>query len=237
MAKSKEQPSTSLLTYCALVSTLERLDELDEKAAESVRVTLDGMWGALTEPEKESIEANVALFAPKKRLDAPLSSKRHDWRTPGWILGAIREFSGGQITLDPCAAPADIDMVRAAINYRLPEHDGLKESWDVKGLVFVNPPYGRELSEWTGKLTREIDAAERNLECILLVPARTDTRWFRTDIVGRANRILFLTGRLNFDDGPVGAPFPSCLVYYGVNGDRFEQFWKALDVGWIWRWR
>ena len=49
---------------------------------------------------------------------------------------------------------------------------------------------------------------------VLLVPARTDTRWFQNHILHRAE-VRFLPGRLKYEvNGQAGeaAPFPSMIV-------------------------
>lgn len=47
----------------------------------------------------------------------------------------------------------------------------------------------------------------------MLVPSRTDTRWFHKYVYGKAE-IRFIEGRLRFGDGKTSAPFPSMLVIY-----------------------
>ena len=49
---------------------------------------------------------------------------------------------------------------------------------------------------------------------VLLVPSRTDTRWFH-DYALKATEIRFIKGRLTFGDATNSAPFPSCLVIFG----------------------
>lgn len=51
----------------------------------------------------------------------------------------MKDFYGGSINLDPCSN--EYSVVNAETEYRLPEHDGLKESWNYPN-IFVNPPYG-----------------------------------------------------------------------------------------------
>lgn len=48
---------------------------------------------------------------------------------------------------------------------------------------------------------------------VMLVPSRTDTRWFHDYIYGKAE-IRFVKGRLKFGDASMGAPFPSMVVIY-----------------------
>ena len=48
----------------------------------------------------------------------------------------------------------------------------------------------------------------------MLLPARTDTRWFHEYIYGRADEIRFLRGRLKFGGAKNSAPFPSMVVVW-----------------------
>ena len=47
----------------------------------------------------------------------------------------------------------------------------------------------------------------------MLIPARTDTRWFHDYIYHKAE-IRFIRGRLKFNDGKSPAPFPSMVVIF-----------------------
>ena len=77
--------------------------------------------------------------------------------------------------------------------------------------VFCNPPYGREIGKWVKKAYEE-GQKENTLVC-LLIPARTDTKYFHNYIYNKAE-IRFIKGRLHFG-GKDRAPFPSMLVIYG----------------------
>lgn len=48
---------------------------------------------------------------------------------------------------------------------------------------------------------------------VMLIPARTDTRYFHDYIYGKAE-IRFVKGRLKFGDGKSPAPFPSMVVIF-----------------------
>ena len=115
-------------------------------------------------------------------------SQRTNWQTPAALYAELdREF---HFTMDPCPP-----------NYK---QDGLKMKWT--GVVYCNPPYGRMIGNWVRK------AHYSHIEgtiVVLLLPARTDTRWFH-DYLGDAE-LRFIKGRLHFDDrGP--APFPSVIA-------------------------
>ena len=77
--------------------------------------------------------------------------------------------------------------------------------------VFCNPPYGRELPKWVKKCYEE---SLNGSLVVMLIPARTDTRWFHDYIYGKAE-IRFIKGRLRFGNSNVNAPFPSMVVVYG----------------------
>lgn len=78
--------------------------------------------------------------------------------------------------------------------------------------VFCNPPYGRSVAEWVCKCSME--ASRKDTTVVMLLPARTDTRWFQQYILNRAE-VRFLKGRLRFETNGVpgdSAPFPSMIV-------------------------
>lgn len=139
---------------------------------------------------------------------ALLSSNKMDWCTPKDFFDDLnREF---HFVLDAAAT----DKTAKCPEYFTPETDGLSQSWDIGGAVFCNPPYGRESGKWVQKAYKEYLSGVRPI--VLLIPARTDTRYFHEYIYGKSE-IRFIRGRLRFtDDGNAAgpAPFPSMLVIY-----------------------
>ncbi len=89
----------------------------------------------------------------------------------------------------------------------------------------MNPPYGREIGHWVDLLYDEWQAGHVE-EAIALLPARTDTKWIR-----RLRQLprCFIAGRLRFHGAHSGAPFPSVLVYFGDNSERFIDAFR--DIG------
>lgn len=77
--------------------------------------------------------------------------------------------------------------------------------------MFCNPPYGREICKWVEKAYQESKKA--NTLICMLIPARTDTKYFHQYIYGKAE-IRFIQGRLKFGNAKNAAPFPSMLVIY-----------------------
>lgn len=82
------------------------------------------------------------------------------------------------------------------------------------GAVYCNPPYGKEIGLWVKKAYEE---AQKGTTIVMLIPARTDTKYFHEYIYHKAE-IRFVKGRLKFTDEngtPKGtAPFPSMVVIY-----------------------
>lgn len=51
---------------------------------------------------------------------------------------------------------------------------------------------------------------------VMLLPARTDTKWFHEYICGKAE-IRFIEGRLKFGGAENSAPFPSMIIVFRRN--------------------
>lgn len=77
--------------------------------------------------------------------------------------------------------------------------------------VFCNPPYGSQIKKWVEKAYRE--GTKDNTLVVLLIPARTDTKYFHDFILNRSE-IRFVKGRLKFGEGKHSAPFPSMVVIF-----------------------
>lgn len=127
------------------------------------------------------------------------SSETDMWETPKWLFDELdKEF---HFDLDVCAIPENAKCEQ----YFTPETDGLSQEWN--GTVWCNPPYGREIGKWVKK------AAQSNCTVVMLLPARTDTKWFH-DYIYRKAEIRFLKGRLKFGGSQNSAPFPSMVVVF-----------------------
>lgn len=105
---------------------------------------------------------------------------------------------------DVCAIPENAKCAR----YFTPDDDGLVQEWE--GVCWCNPPYGREIGKWVQKAA---ESAENGATVVMLLPARTDTRWFHRYIYGM-REIRFIAGRLKFGGSKNSAPFPSMVVVF-----------------------
>ncbi len=123
-----------------------------------------------------------------------------EWETPQALFDELDSEFG--FTLDPCATAENAKCER----YFTEALDGMEQSWDDE-VVFVNPPYGRGVADWIRK------AWLARATVVVLLPARTDVRWFHDLVYGKAE-IRFLKGRLTFGGAPAPAPFPSMVVVF-----------------------
>ena len=136
------------------------------------------------------------------------SSVRHDWHTPGWLIDVVHDVYG-RIDLDPMTDGQNVARAKRTITPA--HHNNTPADWNAsekERVLWLNPPYGRGIGE---HVQSWIDAEGWRTK-LLLVPARTETRWFRNAYDG-STRVMLLAGRLRFDDaGP--APFPSALFVH-----------------------
>ena len=125
------------------------------------------------------------------------------WSTPQDFFDSLNdEF---HFTLDACALPENAKCSR----YFTPDEDGLTQDWNADA-VWCNPPYGRSVGNWVKKAAAE---SEKGRTVVMLLPARTDTKWFHEYIYNKAE-IRFVAGRLRFGNSKNNAPFPSMVVIF-----------------------
>ena len=118
------------------------------------------------------------------------SRKSDEWATPADLYEKLdQEF---RFTLDPCSTEENHKCPK----YYTKTEDGLKQSWAGER-VFCNPPYSQS-AKWIAKAWEE--TRNPNTICVLLLPARTDTRAFHDYIMHRAE-VRFIRGRLKFSGG------------------------------------
>ena len=134
------------------------------------------------------------------------SSQKMDWATPQDFFEELdKEF---HFTLDPCAD----EYNHKCDKYFTKEINGLIQNWGGHN-VFCNPPYGREIYDWVKKCSEE--AKKENTTIVLLIPSRTDTKYFHEFLYKKENvELRFIKGRLKFGDGKNSAPFPSLVAIF-----------------------
>ena len=139
------------------------------------------------------------------------SSKSDEWETPQSFFNKLNKTY--KFTLDPCSTSGAAKCEK----YYTLEDDGLSKSWKNE-TVFVNPPYGK-IKDWVKKAHDE--SINNGAVVVMLIPARTDTRYWHDYIMEEADSIYFVRGRLKFGNSPNSAPFPSAVVVF----DRTRFKW------------
>lgn len=158
---------------------------------------------------------------PRRSDCVHFSSAAEEWYTPAAIVERVVATLEG-IDVDPCSNSATDPVIPAGMHFTRHD-DGLSRDWN--GTVYMNPPYGRAVADWVGKLVAE-HTAGRTTEAVALLPARTDTKWFRRL---RHFPKCFIHGRLRFSGCDQAAPFPSMTVYLGNRPQRFAEAFQ--DIG------
>lgn len=192
-----------------------------------------------------------------------LSSARQDWRSPGWFLDLVRRV--GPIEFDPCTELENPTGAEHHVAQVLEWHPplavprvvgpcGLRSPWERRGLAYINPPYGPQLSGpvqpdypiWrTRKVgdVREVVGlvgvgrgwaariAQETGECLVLVPVRTETAWWRLLHAWCDEALLWSSPehgpRIAFVDPDTGAEkggsnLASTVFYRGPRRARFR---------------
>ena len=141
------------------------------------------------------------------------SSKSDDWATPQDLFDALdAEFQ------------FDIDAAASKENAKCPVwYGGLIDALALKqwstepSTIWLNCPYSL-CRQFIAKAAQE---ARRGSTVVCLVPSRTDTRWFHSEVYDAERRqyrpgveVRFVKGRLKFVGAAAGAPFPSMVVIF-----------------------
>lgn len=116
------------------------------------------------------------------------SKKSDDWATPKWLY----DYFLNKGFVDPCPLHC--------------ERDALRDEW-LHDRYFINPPFSK-IADFVDKVLDYANWAT----FVLLLPVRSDTRWFRK-LADFGFSFLFFTKRLQFGGSKQYAPFPSCLAY------------------------
>lgn len=123
--------------------------------------------------------------------DVMFSSASDEWETPPELFAELdKEF---HFTLD-VAASKDNAKCQA---YLSKEYSGLMGGWgNGRHVCWMNPPYGRGIIKWMAKAYLESTGGGATVVC--LVPARTDTKWWRKYVRDTGAEVRFIDGRLRF---------------------------------------
>lgn len=151
---------------------------------------------------------------------ALFSSNKQGWGTPPDLWKELNDEFHFQLD----AATNDKNPLGTPYYYT-EEMDGLAEENKWLNPTYVNPPYGRGIVNWVRRAS--IESVNNKILTVMLIPARTDTKWFHDWIWDRELAepqfplvIRFLKGRLRMFDYETNsmskhtAPFPSMIVLF-----------------------
>jgi hypothetical protein len=136
--------------------------------------------------------------------EAPWGETR-EWFTPPELFDTL----GLRFDLDPASPMSGPVAWVPADRFYSPRENGLMQPWS--GRVWLNPPYGPPGIAFVQRMVAHGNG-------LMLVPARTETRWFQLAI-READAFCLLRDRLHFirADGFRGrAAFGSALFAWGV---------------------
>jgi len=132
-------------------------------------------------------------------------SQTDDWATPADVWHQANGFHDFQLDAAASLTNHLCDQWFGLDHPDINRRDGLAGQW--VGRTWVNPPYGRGIYDWVKKAALHDDLV------VMLLPSRTDTKWFHEFVLPNAD-LQFIKGRLKFGAGISPAPFPSILVTF-----------------------
>lgn len=165
------------------------------------------------------------------------SSKSSEYGTPIELYQKLNKIFNFQ--LDP--ATTEDNPLGTGI-YFTKEHDGLSYPWNRN--VFCNPPFGSGIKQWINKMDKEADDYNQQYVYVMLLPARTDTKWFQDSIMERSRNncgVYFLKGRLKFVNPNLNSKsephiIGSMLWIKNYNWDQIDELSQTIPGIFIEEW-
>lgn len=121
-----------------------------------------------------------------------------DWATPIELFNQLNEQHNFDIDVAASSTNHLCDEWRGLDHPDESKRNGLTSEWF--GHVWCNPPYGRGIKDWVLKASQHYD------QVVMLLPARTDTKWFHEIVLPNAD-VEFIKGRLKYGGGSHPHPF------------------------------
>lgn len=133
-----------------------------------------------------------------------------EYRTPKYVVDAVRASFGGVISLDPCTMA---DNPCGATKFHTKETNGLDKPFVDR--TFVNPPYGPWFEEWVRKCGSEAESGMR-LAVLLPCGARFSTLYFHEAVMTQ-----HLTCQVVFDHR---------LAFSGMKNNQYDSILWCYNV-------
>ena len=153
---------------------------------------------------KESKGSSLTKKSWKDTVHA--SSKTDNWPTPQRFFDELN--AKHKCDVDTCATS---ENSKCQV-YFSPEEDGLTQDWFPGRTYWCNPPYGHPAcGKWVKK---GYESARAGAKVVMLLPARTSTKWFHNYVWKKCTEICYVKGRLKFGDRKGSAFFASIVVVF-----------------------
>lgn len=135
------------------------------------------------------------------------NTSRQDWSTPKELFNKLNKEFNFEWDL---AAEQDNALCN---KFYSKEQDGLKQKWE--GVCWLNPPYGDKSSKMVNWIKKAYDDTQENpnLIVVMLIPARTNTKWF-ANYIAQCCEVRFIIGRPKFGNAKDGLPQPLLFAVF-----------------------
>lgn len=144
-------------------------------------------------------------------FEKKFESIKQDWNTPKELFNKLNNEFNFEWDL---AASSDNTLCQ---NFYTKEDNGLTKTWN--GTCWLNPPYGdkdSKMVDWIKKAHNDTQN-NPNLTVVMLIPARTNTKWFHNYCM-KSYEVKFICGRPKFGDSKHGLPQPLIVVVFKKSG-------------------
>ena len=155
------------------------------------------------------------------------SSASDEWYTPLEYIELARLVMGS-INMDPASNAIAQQWIKAAIYYTA-KQNGLAQEW--KGCVWLNPPYGGQVSQWVEKAIEEHKKGNVS-QAILLVRPAAGSAWYQRlsalyPCCTLHKRIKFIDAKNEQQKSPVHG---NVFFYIGDRIDTFRAHFSTIGV-------
>jgi site-specific DNA-methyltransferase (adenine-specific) len=149
------------------------------------------------------------------------STSKDEWETPQDLFNALDARFG--FSLDAAATALNAKHNR----YYTKEDDALAQEWG--SVTWCNPPFGKGDKLADLFVAKGHQEAMKGKTVVMLLAARTDTARWHDHIMGYADEVHLIRGRLKFKGGEHVAAFPSCVVVWQFGGTKRETKFYAME--------
>ena len=144
------------------------------------------------------------------------------YETPQDLFNTLnKEF---EFTLDPCCVKENAKCKK----YFTEKEDGLSQDWG-KDLVFMNPPYGRDIKKW---IKKAYDESKKETIIVCLLYSATETNYWH-DYIMKSKEIRFIKQRLSFkklnEQKANPCMYPSCVVIFDGHNYKHPNI-KSINL-------